>query len=270
MKKRHLFITALFLAGSILNLVVASPVSEDPNPSDLLAKMQKAMGGWNKMYKLNDVQFDYYYEYQGVDKKDISQERYIFEGEHSWAKYTTHQINVMPEAGGTVIQAVVNDKAYMSHDGKKMDNAEALGGTMFLRKANYYWFTMMYKLNDPGTIVNYQGTETMNGTAYHKVAITFDSAKTGKEVNDAYILYINPKTNLVDQFYFSLPALGVKEPVMLMKLEYEKINGVRVPVKRSIFQPNDKGMYTESPNLVQISKNVKFNNGFKPSDLMIN
>lgn len=250
-------------------LLMMSTVLVHDDPVALIKKMEKAMGSWDKMYNLNDVQFTYNYEYPGQNKKDVSVEKYIFEGEQSWAKYTTHQINVMPEAGGEVVQSYVNNKITVTHDGKVITDEKANGLGVFLRKANYYWFTMMYKLNDPGVELSMMGTETMNGMEYHKVKVDFNPTKVGKEVNDAYIVYLNPKTDLVDQFYFSLPAMGVNQPVILMKVEYETINGVKVPAKRSVYQPDANGKYGDSPNLVQTSVGIKFNNGFTPADFMV-
>ena len=258
------------LLASVLTFGLTSAKTIDgPSPQKLIKKMEKAMGGWNKLYKLKDVQFAYNYEYPGQNKKDHSIEKYIFEGEHSWAKYDVHQINVMPEAGGEVIQSYVNHKAYMSHDGKMMTDDASIGLSQFLRKANYYWFTMMYKLSDPGVELSMMDTETVNGINYQKVRVHFNAKTVGKEVNDAYVLYINPKTKLVDQFLFSLPARGVNQPVILMTVKYQTINGVKVPAKRAVYQPGADGKLSTTPNLVQTSSNIKFNNGFTAADLMM-
>lgn len=252
------FILSLFLMGFI---TFANPVSAQNQATALLKKTEAAMGGWNKLYKQKDVEFTYLYEYPGK-QKDVSVERYIFEGEHSWAKYSTHEINVLPKQKGEAIQAVVNGKAMLTLDGKAITDAEAIGGAHFLRAANYYWFTMMYKLSNPGTKHNYLGTETVNGIAYEKVELSFDGAKTGKEANDVYILYINPETNLVDRFFFSLPAMGVNKPVILMEVMYTKMKGLQIPAKRNIYMPNKTGGYADAPSLVQTSSNIKFKNGF--------
>lgn len=260
------------LVGLLLatfTFVLTSATTDAPNPQKLIKKMEKAMGGWNKLYKLNDVQFTYNYEYPDVNQKDRSIEKYIFEGEHSWAKYDVHQINVMPDKGGEVIQSYVNHKAAMSHDGKMMKDAASLGLSQFLRKANYYWFTMMYKLSDPGVELSMMDAETVNGINYQKVRVDFNPTTVGKAENDIYVLYINPKTKLVDQFLFSLPARGVMQPVVLMTVEYQTVNGVKVPAKRAVFQPGADGKLSKTANLVQTSSNIKFNNGFTAADFMI-
>ena len=68
---------------------------------------------------------------------------------------------------------------------------------------------------------------------------------------------------MVDQFLFSLPALGVKDIVLLMKVQYEEINSVKLPTVRKMHAPDSTGTYSKEPVLIQLSENVKFNNGFK-------
>ena len=67
----------------------------------------------------------------------------------------------------------------------------------------------------------------------------------------------------------SLPAMGVNEPVLLMKVEYEEVNGVKLPLKRYVFQPGKDGKPQTEPFLVQTSSNLKFNNGFQAEDLSL-
>ncbi len=241
----------------------------DAKAQALIQEMEQAAGGWDNLWGQRDVSYTYDYDYPGTGQKDLSTERYIFEGEHSWAKYTQHDINVMPGEAGTVTQTYVNGQPAISHNGKLMQQPELLGGTTFLRKANYFWFTMFFKLDNPGVIATLRDREKMNGTNYNVVHITYDPAVTGKEANDEYILYINPKTKLVDQFYFSLPAMGVGAPVILMEVDYETINGLAIPTKRRIFQPGADGQLPPQPQLVQTLTNIKFNNGFSPEDFML-
>lgn len=268
MNLQNLFKTALILGAVISVFSFTNPLHGD-DPKEMIQKMEQAMGGWDKMYALNDVQFTYNYEYPAQGKKDVSIEKYIFEGEHSWAKYTTHQINVLPEKEGEVIQSLIGNEITVTHNGEKMTDEASMGLGTFLRKANYYWFTMMYKLSDPGVQLSLLDHEEMNGVNYHKIKVEFNPSEVGKEVNDIYVLYLDPKTHLVDQFYFSLPAMGVTQPVILMKIDYETIDGVKVPSKRYIYQPNKEGEYGKEPNLVQTSSDIIFNNGFTAESFRI-
>jgi len=256
-----LFLTVLFTVGY--------GTAQTPDPTALIKEVQEAAGGTKQLYALADVQFDYDYTYPQQGISDVSVERYIFDGEHSWGKYTKHQINVMPDKEGEVIQAYVNHKPACMMDGKMMENEEIVALTEFLRKANYFWFTMNFKLNDAGTIHEYLGEETIEDQGYHKVKVTYDADETGKAQNDGYIVFINQDTKLIDEFYFSLPMQGVNDIIIKMEVDYEKMNGIQVPSKRYIYMPGEDGKLGTEPALVQTSTNITFNNGFEPSDLMI-
>ncbi|TXF90535.1 hypothetical protein FUA23_05405 [Neolewinella aurantiaca] len=256
------FILIFLIAGSLT-------AQSDAKGEKLLQDVAKAYGSWDKLWKQKDVSFTYDYHYAGTEKRDLSTERYIFEGEHSWAKYTQHDINAAPGMPGEVTQSVVDGKPYIMVGDKMMDDPELLGGTSFLRSANYFWFTMFYKMDNPGVVATSKGQETVNGTTYDIVHVTYDPAKTGKEVNDEYILYVNPTTKLVDRFFFSLPAAGVKAPVILMELDYKKIDGLQVSTVRRVFQPGPDGKLPASPQLVQTLTDIKFNNGFTAKDFML-
>lgn len=243
--------------------------AQETNPTKLIEEMQVAIGGWDKLYALKDVTFEYDYHYPQQDIRDFSIERYIFEGEHAWAKYTTHEVNVMPETTDEVIQALVNNQAACSVNGELVEDAKVVGMADFLRRANYFWFTMNFKLNDPGTIHEYMGKETLSNVVYHKVKVTYDGGKTGKPQNDGYLLYINQDTKLVDLFYFSLPAMGMNEIGIKMEIDYVDMHGLKLPAKRYIYMPDKDGKLSPEPGLIQTSSNITFNNGYKPADFKI-
>jgi len=234
------------------------------NPKGMLIEVSNTLGGLDGLKKLHDVSFEYYYE-QPDGKKDISEERYIFEGEASWGKYITHQINAAPTLEGDIVQFYNGKDTKVYNNGKPIEDPQLIGMSQFLRQANYMWFTMMHKLTDPGTIHSYLGQEEVDGVTYDKVKISYDPAVTGKEQNDIYIVYINPTTRIVEHFTFSLPAMKVMEPVLLAKLTYENINGIKVITKRNMLAPTPEGEYT--PLVDQSLKNIKFNNGYTVENL---
>ncbi len=255
----------LMLLSSAFTVMDKSTLGTDAKSMELLKALETVNGGWSTLLEVKDVEFTYEYHDLGKKAKDISIERYIFDGETSWAKYSEHNVNVLPGKAGMAKQCYMDDKATMTLEGEAIKDPKLLGAAQFLRKANFYWFTMMYKLRDPGTHHKYMGTEEFNGITYDKVSLTYSD--TGKPADDEYILYFNPKTHLVDLFYFSLPAMGVTKPILRMELEYEKIDGVYVGTKRKGVFPNEKGEYNLGGEYT--STNVKFNNGFKKEDLSL-
>lgn len=240
-------------------------VYDTNNPKTIINAIGVASGGFENLKALKDVSFDYSYV-QPDGKKDISQERYIFSNEASWAKYTAHEINVAPHLDGNVIQFYDGEKAAVYNKGKAVEDAAITGVGQFLRQANYMWFTMMFKLADPGTLYKYEGQEVVDGKTYDKLLVTYDPEVTGKAVNDIYILYVNPVTHLVDQFKFSLPAFKVNEPVLLAKLTYTDIDGIKVITRRQMFSPASDGK-SYNPMVDQKTTNVKFNNGYTTEQL---
>ena len=258
------------LASLLVVLVITLSInaqSTDAKSAALLDALTTVNGGYETLASKKDVQFHYVYD--NFDKgKDVSTERHIFHGEHSWGAYEQHDLNVMPGAKGTAIQSYVDSKPALSLDGKAITDEKAIGGTVFLRKVNFYWFTMMYKLKDPGTNYKYLGTKKVGDITYDKVSLKYDADITKKENNDEYILFFNPDTHLVDQFYFSLPDWGIDKPILKMTLAYEKVDGILVSTVRKGFMPSKTGDYI--PIGVYTFSQITFNNGFKKEDFLLN
>ncbi|MFS4466717.1 DUF6503 family protein [Maribacter sp. 2210JD10-5] len=278
MTQRKSFLIALLISTTLIGCkqadkqVVAEKQVENSkidftNPKDILAAVEAAHGGWNHLRSKNDV--EYHYEYtvpQG--KADISTERYLFDAEISFGHYTRHEINTMPNDGGIVTHLFDGEKTTLTLNGKTVVNEQTISVGQFVRRANYFWFVMPYKLNDPGTITKYLGKEAYNGIDYKKLEITYDAKVTEKEKNDIYILYINQETQLIDRFYFSLPFLGINAPVILAEYEYEAIEGQKIAVNRNYFLPDAKGAYVQSPSITQTLTHIKFNNGFTKENIL--
>jgi hypothetical protein len=254
------------LTTSIVALVFTLNITAqntDTKSAELLDALEAVNGGYEKLATKKDVQFNYVYD--NFEKgKDVSLERHIFNGEQSWASYSQHDLNVLPGKRGTAVQSLVDGKPALTLNGKAITDAKAIGGTKFLREVNFYWFAMMYKLKNDGANYTYLGTEKVGKITYDKVSLTYSSEVTKKEQNDEYILFFNPKTHLVDQFFFSLPAWGVNTPVLKMTLAYEEIDGILVSTVRKGFGPDG------SPMGVFTFSNVTFNNGFKKESFILN
>lgn len=225
----------------------------------LVLQMIQAIGGKDGLYKAKDVEYTYsYVDPEGV--KDVSTERYIFDGEYSWAKFTTHQKFVFPGVEGEVVQGYNGKASWTTLNGQASEDAQALQLADFLRKTNYYWFAMMFKLADPGVNYEYKDTREVDGINYEMVQVTF-----GDNIGDAqdtYLLYINPETYLVDQFLFTVMGFGRTEP-LLMKVKHEEVDGLKLTTYRKYAPANWEGEVLEEQWTEEISENVKFNNGFE-------
>jgi len=235
------------------------------NPESMIQAVIEECGGIDKLKSLKDVEFDYSYE-SPDGKKDVSKERYIFENEISWARYSEHEVNVSPNLEGSIVQFYDGVNTHVYNNSEPVDDPKVVGTGNFLRRANYMWFTMMFKLADPGVIYKYEGQKEIDGRNFYVVKISYDSLVTGKAQNDTYVVNINPDTRLIESFDFSLPAFGVEQPVLHAELTYEEIEGIMVITKRVMTAPapDGKGMV---PMVEQALTNVKFNNGFTRDQL---
>lgn len=247
--------------------ITESIITHTQNATAILTAMEQAHGGWNHLRDKKDVTYNYEYTVP-EGKADISTERYIFDSEISFGHYTRHEINTMPTENGIVTHLFDGEKTTIILNEDVIKNERTISIAEFVRRANYFWFVMPYKLNDPGTIAKYLGTEVYNDITYAKLEVTYDAKITRKEQNDIYILYINQETQLIDRFYFSLPFLGISAPVILAEYQYEIIEGQKIAVNRNYFLPDAKGAYEESPSITQTLSQIKFNNGFTKENIL--
>jgi len=63
----------------------------------LLQQMVAALGGLDAYNALDDVTYTYTYRDMLKDVKDVSTEKYLYDGELSWAEYHEHKKNVLLE-----------------------------------------------------------------------------------------------------------------------------------------------------------------------------
>ena len=147
-------------------------------------------------------------------------------------------------------------------NGKEITDDAAIASVAFTRKTNFYWFAMMQKLLDPGINYEYLGEESTNGKMYEVVKITF--TPSNDEASDTYQLYINPKTHLVDQFLFTVVSKNVTDPI-LMRVEYEKINGVLLTTYRKYTKSDWNANVINDTWVEEITKDIKFNQALDKS-----
>lgn len=195
---------------------------------ELVYAMVEKVGNYDKFFSKKDVV--YTYTYQTADNKtNVSTEKYIFEGELSYGSYKQHE-KTFPQLEGLIEQGFDGSNFWLKHNGKIVEDEALLKRVAFSRPTNFYWFTMMQKLLDPGLNYEQLEEETIDNKTYDVVKVSF-SSKDDKPT-DIYQLYINKETLLVDQFLFTVADFGKMEFPNLMKLEYEEVDGILMPTKR--------------------------------------
>jgi len=98
-----------YLLSFVLSVALSSNIvfadkseNQSKNPKELVVKMLKKTGDYNKLISSKDVQYTYTQRDNTSGGEDISTERYIFDGELSWAKYLKHTNHVFADKQGEV------------------------------------------------------------------------------------------------------------------------------------------------------------------------
>ncbi|MGB5683939.1 MAG: DUF6503 family protein [Polyangiales bacterium] len=256
---------AVAVAAASLALLLAPTGELAADATDakaLVAKVVEEAGGVDALRKKANVEYTYLYRRGETGALDVSVERYVFDGEKSWARYDVYE-GLNPGGKGPVVQGYDGRSTWQTVAGVKSSDADSLKKADFLRKTNFYWFAMTFKLLDPGLQYEYAGRRKVGDTTYELVKVTFD-AGVG-DVSDTYLLYINPNSWRVDQFLFTVLDFGKTEPLLMM-VEYERVDGVLLPTKRRYTASDWSGQSTEDAKWTdEISVGIRFGNGFDES-----
>lgn len=246
---------------AVLSILILSNTvgAENTDPKKLIEQMTEVTGNYDDLKSLKDVEYTYTVKNVDTGKADISTERYIFDGELSWGNFLQRGDKTFPDLKGEIIQGYNGKETWMTLNGQPVSDEVALKYADFTRKTNFYWFAMMQKLLDPGTTYSYEGKEKLNGIEYDLVRISYEPGVG--DVSDTYTLYINPETNLVDRFYFTVIDFGITDPI-LMEVEYKQFDNVKLPVIRKF---NATVPDIGTMNIVEVMTDLKFNNGFDRS-----
>lgn len=252
------FLLCIFACGPENTEGTANTGSDAPATA-LVQEMVAAMGGLERWRALKDLEYTYTYRNPATGKQDVSLERYVYDGELSWARYMEHTQGLMPEQEGEVVQAFDGETPWQTYERELMTDPKIADQVIFRRKTNFYWLNMMYKLLDPGTNYTLLEDQEKNGTIYRRVKVTF-----GEDVGDAqdtYLLYINPDTKLVDYFLFTVMAYDRTAP-LFTEVKYGEVDGLKFPVERRYAPADWEGNVSEGANWIEaLSSDIKLNTG---------
>ena len=195
---------------------------------ELVYQMAQTTGDYGKLASKKNVTYTYTYE-TADGQADISTEKYIFQNELSYGKYAQHE-RTLADLEGAMEQGYNGSEYWLKIDGKEVTDEKALKMVAFNRPTNFYWFSMMQKLMDPGLSYEHVGEQAIGEKNYDLVKVSF--ASEGDKPTDTYQLFINKETHLADQFLFTVADFGLMETPMLMEVKYEKVEDLLIPTKR--------------------------------------
>lgn len=198
----------------------------------------------------------YTYTYQTPDgKADISTEKYIFDGELSYGAYNKHG-RTFTDLEGLIEQGYDGNEYWLKHKGDTINDPKRLKRVAFNRPTNFYWFSMLPKLLDPGLNYEHLGEKTVEDKQYDIVKVSFNT-KDDKPT-DIYQVYINQKTLLIDQFLFTVADFGKLETPLLMQVSYENVEGLLIPTKRKYKMSTWDATVSDAPWVHVTWSDIKF------------
>lgn len=228
----------------------------------IINDMVNKVGDIKSLYDKNDV--TYTYTYKTPDgKTDVSNEKYIFNGELSYGQYVRHE-RTLAQLDGVIEQGYNGQEYWLKHKGNILSDKDLLAKVAFSRPTNFYWFTMMQKLLDDGLIYEYLGEESKEGQQYDIIKVSFE--KKNDKPTDIYQLYINKQTSLVDQFLFTVADFGKMEFPFLMILEYEEVEGISISTKRRYKQSTWNADVSDLPWIEVDWSSIRFDTGLVEKD----
>lgn len=223
-----------FLTLTLSILAITGSIAQEANK--IISDMVEAIGGKENYYNKGGVSYNIEYNNPNSSIAFAGKETYVFDKELSSGVYTKHSL-IAPD-GGNVVEGYDGTDAWVKLNGQLLTDPKPNGVARFLRKTNYYWFSMLFKLQDSGVNLKHTGTASVDGRNYDLIKVTFGD-KIG-DAQDTYVLYVNQRTKLVDQFLFTVVGFGVKDP-FLMKLNYETVDGIKIPSERTYIEANWQG-----------------------------
>ncbi len=178
--------------------------SEDPKANAVAERVMQALGGQKAF---DDARFL----------------RFRFAGfrNHWWDKHTgRHRVEFTNRGGEhfVFLENVNTREGRGWKNGVEITGPEAKEG---LDRAygtwinDTYWLLAPYKLRDPGTHLAYDGEETLDGTVYDKLRLSFDNV--GLTPKDRYWFWVNRETGLVDRWAYILQDYPADRPATAWK-----------------------------------------------------
>ncbi len=182
----------------------ADPASPVTREDSLIARLQGALGGldaWASMPRY--LRFDFRIEFNG--------EEFLF-SENLWdrwnGRYRTRWTAAYQdgEVLGLIDGNTGQGEVWVNGEPAPEAAREELLSAAHYRATNDpYWLIAPFKFSDPGTRLDDQGLEEIEGVPYRRLHLSFES-DAGLTPGDQFWLYLNPETGLLDRWAFFLES----------------------------------------------------------------
>lgn len=185
----------------LLLAIIAQPLRADSDERALAVaeRAMKAMGGEEAWSSTRFLLFTFAVQ---------DGEKVLVERTHFWDKRDhRHRVQGTTREGESfvVIENIETKTGKAWLDGEPLEG-DQLGE--WLKRAwsmwvnDTYWLLMPYKLTDPGVNLSWEGEETIDGTTYDELHLSFENV--GLTPGDQYWAWFNRETGLMDRWAYIL------------------------------------------------------------------
>ncbi len=145
----------------------------------------------------------------------------------------------------------------MGYDGSTvwlLENKEDAyqGNAHFYYNLMFYFYAMPYVLADPGIVYETLPQETLDGTTYDVVKISYD-AGTGVSPEDEYKLYTNPEDHIMQWLGYTVTYRSGEKSSDWHFIKYDRwkeVNGLLLPEKLTWYEVENNQPTSERNDLV--------------------
>ncbi len=191
-------------------------------------------------------------------KKNWDATRYIawnFFGSRKliWDKYTGN-VRIENLKNDTKILVNINtSKGKVFKDGAELTNPDSL--TKYLEEGrkiwinDSYWLVMPFKMMDPGVTLKYIGEDTtQQGVKADVVRLTYKGV--GVTPNNAFNVWVNKQTHLVDQWAFYRESTQTKPDFILPWGDYQTYGKIKLSSSRGNRKISEVQIFNKLPDSV--------------------
>lgn len=216
---------AALLAATLLLALPGSAQSETAGESDsaaakIAARSVEAMGGQAAWDATRFVRFDFF----GFRT-------------HYWDRHEgRHRLEGKTRDGDSYVILLDLNSSEGARKGRAWVNGAEVAGDDKAQRLDYawsawvndvYWLLMPLKLRDPGVHLTSEGTEEIDGKAYDKVKLTFDSV--GLTPGDTYWAWFDQDTGLMHRWAYHLEDWEAdREPTAWDWLDWQPYGDVKM------------------------------------------
>lgn len=131
----------------------------------------------------------------------------------------------------TVREVLSNDSLSRTVDGSRVTLSDDERGSVETAVNSVAYFALLpHPLGDPAVQTAYRGRDTLDGTTYHRVRVTFEQDGGGRDWQDRFLYWFNTNTYAMDYLAYAYGFAPGEERGTRFREAYNvrRIEGVRV------------------------------------------